>query len=46
LEISSSSSSSREVRPINDLFRPHDCIRPVVSLTVFQVFSFRDVDSK
>jgi len=26
------------VRPINDLFRPHHCIRLVVSLTVNQVF--------
>jgi hypothetical protein len=28
------SSSGHEVRPINDLFRPHDCIHLVVSLTV------------
>jgi len=36
-----SSSSGHEVRPINDLFRPHDCIRPVVSLVVVQVVFFR-----
>jgi hypothetical protein len=29
---SSSSSSDHEVRPINDLFQPHDCICPAVSL--------------
>jgi hypothetical protein len=32
--------SGHEVSPINDLFLPHDCIRPVVSLTVVQVFVF------
>jgi len=35
---SSYSSSDHEVRPINDLFRPHDFIRPVVSLMVMKVF--------
>jgi len=35
------SSSGHEVRPINDLFRPHDCIRSVVPLMVIQVFLFR-----
>jgi len=34
-------SSVHEVRPINDLFRPHDSIHPVVSLTAVQVFFFR-----
>jgi hypothetical protein len=33
-----SSSSGHEVRPINDLFRTHNCIRLVVSLIVVQVF--------
>jgi hypothetical protein len=32
--------SGHEVRPINDLFRPHDYIHPVLSLTVVQVFFF------
>jgi len=32
-------SSGHDVRPINDLFRPHDCIRPVVSLIIIQVIS-------
>jgi hypothetical protein len=27
-----SSSSGQEIRPINDLLQPHNCIRPVVSL--------------
>jgi hypothetical protein len=31
-----SSSSGHEVRPIHDLFRSHDFIRPVISLTVVQ----------
>jgi hypothetical protein len=39
--IFSSSSSGHEVRPINDLFLPHDFIRLVVSLMVVQVFAFR-----
>jgi hypothetical protein len=30
-----------QVTPINDLFRPHDYIRQVVSLTVVRVFTFR-----
>jgi hypothetical protein len=34
-------SSYRGVRPINDLFLPHDYIRTVVSLIVVQVFFFR-----
>jgi hypothetical protein len=34
---SSSSSSCHEVRPINDLFLPHDFIRLAVSLMVVQV---------
>jgi len=29
-----------EVRPINDLFRRHDFIRPVVTFMVVQVFFF------
>jgi hypothetical protein len=37
----SSPSPSHEVMSVNDLFRPHDCIHPVVSLTVVQVFVFR-----
>jgi hypothetical protein len=47
--ISSSSyyySSGHEVRPINDLFGPHYCIRLVVSLMVVHVFVFRWVDSQ
>jgi hypothetical protein len=43
---SSSSSSGHEVIPINDLFRPHNCTHPIVSLTVVQVFVFRHVDSQ
>jgi len=41
-EISSSSSrtSSQEVRPLNDQFRPHDYIRLIVSLMVVQIFFF------
>jgi hypothetical protein len=33
-------SSETLLRSINDLFRPHDYIRPVVSLMVVQVFFF------
>jgi hypothetical protein len=36
---SSSSSSGHDLRPINDLFRPHDFIQ-IVSLMVVQVFFF------
>jgi hypothetical protein len=43
---SSSSSSGHEVRPINDLFRPHDCIPPVGCLTAVQIFVFRQIDSE
>jgi hypothetical protein len=42
---SSSSSYGHEVRSISDLFRPHDCIHTVVSLTVGQVV-FRWVNSQ
>jgi len=35
------SAAAYEVRPINDLFWPHDYIRPVVSLTVIQIVAFR-----
>jgi len=38
--LSTCSSSAHEVRPINDLFQPHDYIHPVVSLTVVQLFVF------
>jgi hypothetical protein len=31
-------SSAHDVRPINDLFRPHDCVCPVVSLMVSSSF--------
>jgi hypothetical protein len=41
VNISSSSSSGHEVRPINDPFRPHYCIPLIVSLTVVHVFVFR-----
>jgi hypothetical protein len=37
LEHLSSSPSDHEIRPINDLFRPHGCIRLVVSLNIPQV---------
>jgi hypothetical protein len=37
----SSFPSGHEFRPTNDLFRPHDCVRLVVPLTVVQVFVFR-----
>jgi len=33
-------SSGHEVRPINNLFRPRDCIRLLVSLTVVQVYYY------
>jgi hypothetical protein len=36
----SSTSPDHEVTPINDLFRPHDCIPLVVYITVVQVFVF------
>jgi hypothetical protein len=39
-------SSDHEIRSINDLFRSHDYIRPVVSLIVVQVFLFRSIDSE
>jgi len=32
------SSSAYEVRPVNDLLRPHYCIRQVISLMIVQVF--------
>jgi hypothetical protein len=35
---SSSSSSGQEIRPKNDLFRPHDCMTPVVSLMIIHIF--------
>jgi len=38
--------SAHEVRSINDLFRPHDFIRLVVSSMVVQVFFFRQIDSQ
>jgi len=40
------SSYGHEVRPINDLFQPRDCIRVVVSLAVLQAFVFRCVISQ
>jgi hypothetical protein len=39
------SSSGCEVRPTNKLFRPHDYIRPVVYVEVFQIF-FRYFDTE
>jgi len=39
-------SSGQAVRLINGPFRPHDCIRLVVSFMVFQIFFFRQVDSQ
>jgi len=30
-------SSGYEVKPINDLFRHHECIHPLVSFTVLQI---------
>jgi len=39
IQIISSPSPDHEVRPVNDLLRPHDSIRPVVSLMVIQVRS-------
>jgi hypothetical protein len=42
----SSSFSGHEVRPINDLFRPYDCICLVVSLIAVQVVFFRQVASQ
>jgi len=34
-------SSDQEVRPVDDVFPSHDCIRLVVSFMVVQVFVFR-----
>jgi hypothetical protein len=36
----SSSPCGHQVRPISDLFRPDNCIRPVVSLMVIHDFSW------
>jgi hypothetical protein len=40
VDISSYSSSDHEVKPINYLFRLHECSRPVVPSIVLTIFSF------
>jgi hypothetical protein len=40
-QLKMSFSSGHEVRPINDLFHPDDCIRLVVSFMVVLAFVFR-----
>jgi len=40
------SSLDHKVMPINDPFRPHDCIRLAVSYLVVQVFFCLQIDGK